>query len=89
MLYGDISQCRHSITAVIRPAQGMTRRGGTGQSEAWLMHFVEQYEKLNSVRTPSPPRDKRFHQFDDQLAVPVEVGLMPNQVFEPIAGDVV
>jgi len=43
MLYGDLAQCRHSIAAVIRPAQGMTRRGATWQSEAWLMHFVEQY----------------------------------------------
>jgi hypothetical protein len=38
---------------------------------------------------PQPAKGQTLPQFDDQLAVPVEVGLVPNQVFEPIAGDVV
>jgi hypothetical protein len=38
---------------------------------------------------PQPAKGQTLPQFDDQLAVPVEVGLVPNQGFEPIAGDVV
>jgi hypothetical protein len=70
----------------------MTRRGATWQSEAWLMHayaFCGTGLETKQRADPQPAKGQTLPQFDDQLAVPVEVGLVPNQGFEPIAGDVV
>jgi hypothetical protein len=69
---------------------------GSGKSTtAWaLLHhgccyFSDELGPVDLQTGEVYPYPHALWQFDDQFAVPVEVGLMPNQVFEPIAGDVV